>query len=332
MKRYIQWMCGAMLLAGWTACGNADRFTIKGEMKNMDGDTLFVLLDEPKTDMDTLYVVDGKFSYEIPADTPVAMRILNTKGETLFLFGKNGETVELKGDFGQPQMKTKGENEAYAAFLNELSGRKTQEQQEQAAEAFIRSHPTTKTSAYILDKYFLETSAPVAAKIRELYALLDGEVKDSRILKGIEDKLKRLQEGGQTLAYFPLKDRNGTTQNWDSEDKKFLLIAFWASWDKNSVAEHDSLYTAIKNIPEKHLKVISVSLDVDPATWRKACKPDSKKWLEVCDFQSWENVAVRQQNIGSLPYNFLLDRYRSILGTNIHRKDLKAQIDTLLAR
>lgn len=331
MRRFTQmhldiWGLFLGLLLGLDSCTKNQAFRVKGELTGLPSDTLYLIEDEPTLRLDTIYATNGQFTYDISIDTTTMFRLMDTEGHWLPLFGKPEEEVRITQNWHTPQIKGEGENALLQEFLSSLQTAPAK--QDSIVEKFIRNYPSSPLSAYLLSAYF--NSPTKRGEAQALYNLLDGEIKDLHVLSGWEKKAESTEAMMNTaLAYFPLRDRKGILKDWNSQEKRHTLIYFWASWDDKSKAERDSLLRYSKNISPKHLQIVQVSLDVDSVEWKQACKPDNEKWTEVCDFQAWEHVAVKQQQIKHLPFNLLIDKDRRIVGVNIAPQDLSKEIEKI---
>ena len=202
------------------------------------------------------------------------------------------------------------------------------------AESFIKSHPASPASAYILHRYFSQSANPNLELIARLAEPLTGKVKDCRVLNEV---LQKLPEKGKNtsayLNYMSIKKRNGEYLTWSSSgtQKQYSLINFWASWDKESVEIKDSLYTLCEKFSKNNLRIVNFSLDYNKEEWQRNTQKDTEQWIEVCDYKGWNNQILKQQNVQRLPFNILIDRNRKILGTNLYGKALQTKIEALIA-
>lgn len=307
-----------------TSCGNSDKFTLKGNLKMEEGDCFWVVYDDPISKVDSIFPIEGKFEYEFVPDTITLIRLVDKKGYSIPVFADKGWSVNCEGNFSSPQVKGNGPNDEYHNFINSISMLKDDRNATlQKVEEFIQAHPHSYASAYLINRYFIQVDNPDIKKINTIIAPLDGEVKDSRILnvaiKSIpsESEIKK-----ENLGYFSLKDRSNTYISWNSKKNQYILINFWASWDKKSTEAGKRLYAAINELPNKNVKVFNISLDYNKEEWLKSCQPDNDNWIEICDAKGWESVIVKQNNILSLPSNILINNQRKILARDIDEKSL----------
>ena len=168
-----------LILAGLLLCLNSCRkesgFVLEGELGGLPSDMLLVVYDDPESKTDTIFLQDGKFVYKTNPDTLNIFRIVNDSGEAIPVFANQEWRVSLKGDFRSYTIKGDGPNKELQEFRNQIAERK-------AAEAFIKSHPQSFVSAYLINQYFIQAEKPDEKKIRSLIQPLSGTVKDSRIL------------------------------------------------------------------------------------------------------------------------------------------------------
>lgn len=76
--------------------------------------------------------------------------------------------------------------------------------------------------------------------------------------------------------------------------------------------------------------MLNFSLDTSREDWLKACREDSRQWVETCDFRGWDNQLVRQNAVDRLPACLLIDRSRRILGTDLHGQELREKLKQLI--
>lgn len=207
---------------------------------------ILVVFDDPESKLDTIYPREGKFTYTFTPDTLNIFRLVNDSGETFPIFAEKGWKVSIKGSLAHPEIKGEGTNNEYQEFLQSIATLKDSAQVCKQAESFIKSHPASPASAYILYQYFSQSANPNLDLIARLAEPLTGKVKDCRVLNQV---LQKLPEKGKNtsayLNYMSVKKRNGEYLSWSSSDtqKQYSLINFWASWDKESLEIKDSLYT-----------------------------------------------------------------------------------------
>lgn len=334
MKKLYLLLLSVYLLFCLDSCRQSDEFELKGELEGITSDMILVVFDDPDSKLDTIYPRGGKFTYAFSPDTLNTFRLVNDSGEVFPIFADKGWKVSVKGSFAHPEIKGDGPNNEYQEFLQSIHALKDSAQICQQAENFIKSHPSSPASAYILYWYFSQSANPNLSLIARLTEPLTGKVKDCRVLNEVLHKLPEKEKSTSTyLNYLSVKKRNGEYLSWSSSgtQKQYSLINFWASWDKESIAIKDSLYALCEKFSKNNFRVVNFSLDYNKEEWGKNTQKDTEQWIEVCDYKGWNNQILKQQNIQRLPYNILIDRNRKILGSNLYGNALQAKMEALIA-
>lgn len=334
MKKLYLILLSVYLLFCLDSCRQSDKFELKGELEGITSGMMLVVFDDPESKLDTIYPREGKFTYTFTPDTLNIFRLVNDSGETLPIFADKGWKVSIKGSLAQPEIKGDGPNNEYQEFLQSISTLKDSAQVGRQAENFIKSHPASPASAYILHRYFSQSANLNTDLIARLAEPLTGKVKDCRVLNEVLQKLP--EKGKKTSAYLnylSVKKRNGEYLSWSSSgtQETYSLLNFWASWDKESLERKDSLYTLSGKFSKNRLRIVNFSLDYDKEEWLKHTQKDTEQWIEVCDYKGWNNQILKQQNVQRLPFNILIDRNRRILGSNLYGKALQNKIEALTA-
>ena len=317
------------ILSLLSSCDNGAEFTLKGSLGTEKGEKILLVYDDPIAKVDTIISSEkGKFEYHFTPDTITLMRLVNKDGHVIPVFADKGWTVSCKGNFTKYTMEGEGPNQDYQNFLNSIEGVTKDEETIQKAEEFIRLHPQSFASAYLINRYFIQVAQPNIDKINELITPLNGEIKDSRVLNVAMKSIPTKETTSKThLNYFSVRNKKYQYINWSNKEGKYILLNLWASWDPKSIAARDQLETVIKGLPKGLIKVINISLDYDKDEWLKACKEETAHWLEACDFDGWETPLVKQNNIISLPSNILIDNQRKIVAKNIYGKSLADKVN-----
>lgn len=334
MKKLYLLLLSVYLLFCLDSCRQSDEFELKGELEGITSDMILVVFDDPDSKLDTIYPRGGKFTYAFSPDTLNTFRLVNDSGEVFPIFADKGWKVSVKGSFAHPEIKGDGPNNEYQEFLQSIHALKDSAQICQQAENFIKSHPSSPASAYILYWYFSQSANPNLSLIARLAEPLTGKVKDCRVLNEVLQKLSEKEKSTSTyLNYLSVKKRNGENLSWSSSgtQKQYSLINFWASWDKESIAIKDSLYALCEKFSKNNFRVVNFSLDYNKEEWEKNTQKDTEQWIEVCDYKGWNNQILKQQNIQRLPYNILIDRNRKILGSNLYGNALQTKMEALIA-
>lgn len=319
-----------------SGCGKKDTFTLKGTIKGLPSDTLLVCYQEPAYKLDTLIASKGEFTYTITPDTFTIFSLLLGEGQVLPIYADKGESVNLGGSVGAIEIKGKGENERLAEsmkYLHTLGDNKTAVMT--AVDSLIKTYPQSYTNLYLIDKYYVQDSLPDYAHIDQLVKGLSGVLKDTPYIIGLQNELKEKAEltDGRLISNISCTDKDGRTLNWNSLKGKYVLLDFWASWNKESIIAQDSLVSVQKALKKEKFIIVSLSLDLDRKEWLKeAGKRDTTQWKQVCDFKGWENTIVKQQGVTRLPANLLISPDKRIIAKDIRGKELTDKVKQLIAQ
>lgn len=160
MKKLYLLLLSVYLLFCLDSCRQSDEFELKGELEGITSDMILVVFDDPESKLDTIYPREGKFTYTFTPDTLNIFRLVNDSGETFPIFAEKGWKVSIKGSLAHPEIKGEGANNEYQEFLQSIATLKDSAQVCKQAESFIKSHPASPASAYILQRYFSQSANP----------------------------------------------------------------------------------------------------------------------------------------------------------------------------
>ncbi len=86
----------------------------------------------------------------------------------------------------------------------------------------------------------------------------------------------------------------------------------------------------MKDLKQKILQCLGVSLDRSRDAWIKAIQDDKLVWSQVSDLKFWNNAVAVQYRIQQIPQNFLIDPNGKIVGKNLRGPDLDSRLCALL--
>lgn len=106
----------------------------------------------------------------------------------------------------------------------------------------------------------------------------------------------------------------------------YVLIQFWASWNKESREENQYLVNAQDGFKDQPFEIYQVSLDKDSAAWINAINEDNIDWGNVSDLQFWNSVAARIYNVKQLPFNFLINPEGIVIDTDLRGIEIERKL------
>lgn len=111
---------------------------------------------------------------------------------------------------------------------------------------------------------------------------------------------------------------------------KYTFIDFWASWCAPCRQQGRALIPLYAKYKPKGLEVIAISLDTNPAAWKRAIVGDGYTWTNLSDTKGFESPIILKYGITAIPRNFLIDRNGKIVAKDLHGSELEAKLAELL--
>ncbi len=137
--------------------------------------------------------------------------------------------------------------------------------------------------------------------------------------------------GGEASNYIniSLPTPEGDTISLSSFTGHYILLSFWASWDKTSVAENLNIKAVYNKYHSEGLEVFQVSFDNNKEDWKKAIYFDELSWTNVSDLSYPNSLVFNLYNIQKLPANYLLDKDGVIIAKDLLGKALHIKMEQL---
>ena len=280
------------------SCGPPDgMFRIKGKFKSFNQGELYLytLQQGGRGQLDTIHVLNGRFSYEAEIDEPATYSIVFPNFSEIPVFAETGVTVEIDGDAShlrEVEVKGSDDNEQMTLFrlaANDL----TPPEVEKRAKAFIADHPESPVSHYIAERYL------TADTIVRIPAFSDTDTKGKRV--------------------------SNATMNGDVN-----VIYTWATWNYESLNIQRQL-KKLKKAYGPRLALIAVCLDARPTPEAsRTLERDSITWSNVCNGQLWNAKILKQTGLADIPGNIVTDRSGKIIGRDLTDQQLKEKIESIL--
>ena len=150
-------------------------------------------------------------------------------------------------------------------------------------------------------------------------------------------KFKKANQKEKTVV-----DINTITLFSDKNDKisvsqikgKVILIDFWASWCIPCLEEIPYV-RQLQKLYEDNITICLISIDKKHNNWKKSIEKNHLHDfinLTAVDGEGNMNKTIQEMNVGSIPYNIILNERHEIIAKNIHGKELLQKIDNLMKR
>lgn len=125
------------------------------------------------------------------------------------------------------------------------------------------------------------------------------------------------------LAAFSLPDSAGRWIGTQQFSGRWLLIDFWASWCEPCRKESPLLRELYAQYNRRGLSFLSVSIDKEPNAWANAIATDSLRWAHVREARGWDSPLLENMQIQSIPFNLLVDPKGVVRMVNVHGDSLR---------
>ncbi len=330
MKQLTSFILLTLILAGCGSAGN--RFTVEGRILNMNQGEFYVYsLDGSIDHIDTIRVNGGRLRYEMVCKAPATLMMVFPNFSEQPIFAEPGKTVEFKADASHlKEMEVKGtkENKLMNLFRKQIAEASPPETL-QYAEKFVKDHPESAVSVYLIWKYFITYSQPNYRKSSELIRLIQQAQPNNHQLVRCEQKLKGLGkvQVGKPLPQFSAKDVMGKTiNNKNLSGSTMALVHVYATWNYDSHNFFRQLQSLYKRKQNK-LKIISVCIDPDVQQCKKIVERDSIPWPVICDGNMLETPILQTLGLYKIPDNILI-QYGKVTATGMKIQDLKHKLET----
>lgn len=312
------------LLAG---CGvPTGQFRIRGEYGHLDKADFLILSTDGGIDrIDTLHVVRGEFEYLTTINGDATFRIVYPNDDELILWIHSGDDISIEGDaLDLSKVKVKGnkENELYTQFRLGLKSTDTLALRNSASE-FIRNHPESPVSLYLLQRYFLLCGDPAApSQITSLYKLIQKAQPRNNDVARLGGKIQQrfASQKGKRMPDFELETTDSLTHKLADYKGESLLVYFWAGWMSSASSDHGVIADSMA--VDSTLHAISYSLDVDSLTFKVTRNGPMLDIPAYCDYLGFQSPLVQQLGITQIPYIILVDPKGIIQATGTKLSDV----------
>lgn len=331
----MKYLYGLLLLTlVVVSCGApSGHFRLEGRLRNFNQGEFYLYSSDGLVRLDTIPVVEGRFSFEAPAEELTTFSLIFPNFSELPIFAKSGVTVDIQGDAShlkEVRVSGSNENDLMTEFRLKVA-EMTPPQTIKEAETFVSEHPATAASLYLLNRYFLMKDEPDYKKALKLCAEMVKAQPDNGQLQELEKQLKSLRylKEGQQLPSFTAVDMCGQHVSNATLSGEVNVITVWSTWNYESGNLMRQLRLLKKDFGGR-LGLLSISVDASKSDCRNVVDRDSLNWNIICDGRMLDTPILTQLGIADIPYNLLVDRSGKILAVNLGQTQLKERIKKTL--
>ena len=319
------------------SCGtDSYHFEIDGRLINLNQGEFYVYSpDGGICGVDTIKVEGGRFAYEIPCEQPCVLMIVFPNFSQLPIFAAPGKQVEVKGDASHlKELEVKGTkaNELMTKFRQQVASASPPEMKKYA-EQFVKDHPDSPVSPYLVNQYFVQTPQPDYAKALELLTLMTTLQPKNGLLNRLLPDIKQMKDvafSGKLKDFYTTDMKGRPVSAANLRAAQVAVINVWASWSYESM----EIQRLLKEQQRKNhggLQVLSINVDATVKKCRDTQEMDSITWPTICDGLMFDGKLVRQLGLTSIPDNIVLKK-GNIVARGLSPQEMREKMEQLLGK
>jgi antioxidant, ahpC/TSA family len=281
---------------------------MEGRFLHMNQGELYVYSPDGGIDgLDTIKIEAGRFAYEIPCSKPATLVIIFPNYSVQPIFAESGGSVEVKADASHlKEMEVKGtdDNELMTKFRKQIANSSPPDELKYAIQ-FIKDHPESTVSVYLLNRYLIQTETPDYKQAANLLKILLKEQPGNVTLGRLQRQISGLGtlRVGDKLPNFTTKDINGKLINNATLANQTIIISTWAAWSYESLDFQRALNDAVK---AGKIAALGISVDANPKEVRQALKNDDITFPNVCDGKMLSTPLLKTFGLTTVPDNIVV--------------------------
>jgi hypothetical protein len=158
------------------------------------------------------------------------------------------------------------------------------------------------------------------------------KVNTDRLLQGYNSHkiLSLAKPENFILPEISLPDTRGDTLKLLSLKGSYVLLSFWASWNKESINTNIKLKDVYEKYHIEGFEIYQVSFDKSVKQWHHAVRFDELPWISVNDSSFPNSVIALNYNVNNLPWNYLINKNMdTIIGKNLSPDELNKKLSEL---
>lgn len=325
MKRIAFFLLTILLLV---SCGTRNGyFKMEGRFLHMNSGELYLYsTDGGINGIDTIKVEAGRFAYEIPCSNPSTLVVLFPNYSTQPIFAESGEAVEIKADASHlKEMEVTGTeaNELMTSFRKQVASVSPPDERKDAIQ-FIKDHPESVVSVYLLNKYLIATEAPDYKEAKNLTALLLKAQPQNPVLQELKGRLAMQGNTnvGSSLPKFSVKATDGKTITNASLSGKTTIISSWSVWSYESMEIQRAINEAVK---QGKINALGICVEPNSKDCNRILANDAIQFPNVCDGKMLQTKLLKTFNLSNVPDNIVV-RNGKIIERNITANTIRQRL------
>lgn len=176
------------------------------------------------------------------------------------------------------------------------------------------------------------SSQELVGLLNEMVNKFPGRTDIAGVRNSVESQIPKTLWVGKDAPEISLPDTEGRTVRLSSFRGKYVLVDFWASWCGPCRRENPNVVEAYNQFRNKNFTILGVSLDRpgQKEAWMKAIVDDKLNWTHVSDLKYWQSEVVPVYQVGSIPFNVLVDPAGKVIAENLRGYALEQKLQEVL--
>jgi peroxiredoxin len=181
------------------------------------------------------------------------------------------------------------------------------------------------------------TNPEVLVYLNEMLGRSPDRTDIAGVRNNVEAAIKKANEQAQRTIWvgkqapeLSLPDTEGRYVKLSSFRGKYVLVDFWASWCVPCRRENPNVVQAYNQYRNKNFTILGVSFDRQKEAWEKAIVDDNLNWTHISDLKYWQSEAATIYQVGTIPFNVLIDPDGKVIAENLRAEALKQKLSEVL--
>jgi len=194
----------------------------------------------------------------------------------------------------------------------------------------IKANPKEKETIRLIQR--IDIQNPDYKELNVLFKTLDKKIRKTTEGKYLQHYIQALEKSspGKKAPGITQFDVAGEPYGLQNLKGKYVLVSFWASWNRQSRDEIPAFKTLYDSFKDKNFEILAVSFDSDFAAWKKYITDNALGWKHISDLQNMNNGAALTYGIKSIPQNVLVNPEGIIIARNLRGAELESKLRELL--
>ena len=227
---------------------------------------------------------------------------------------------------------TEAEHQGNEQLLNELENKAAVLQQKtlETATAMIRRHENSYVSAYMIREYISDLCEDRPEELKNLYALLGKEAKQSVYGQSSGNPEQSLQKN-DILPPFSLTTPEGSAISLNDIKGKIKILEFWSESCSPCLQETPKLFKLYQKYKPQGLEIVAISLDEDSRAATQIKQKYNLTWIQAGSYRANDTDVKKLYGIYTMPYKIILTADNRIIDKgNLTLGQVQKLLDTLL--